>query len=120
MLFAVVLISLSGGLHGSPQDTPVRNWVAGDPEVRFVEGTTSPGIRALGPTAGPVSISVSCIVRADGSLDACRVVAESEPRRLSHASARREVGKMRLELGETGPRPGDTLTVEAVVTGRLR
>ena len=120
MHVAGVLITLYGVVQAAPQDTSPRNWDVGDPAVRFVEGTTSPLIRPLGEWTRPVSISVRCTVQADGSLEACEVVAESPPRRLSHSSARRGVGKMRLLLGEAGPRPGDTLTVEVGVATHWR
>lgn len=102
---------------GLAQDagTP-RNWVTGDPGIRFTAETTSPPIATLGSWSGSVVISVRCTVEPDGSLDACAVIDESRPRLLSHRSARVEVRKMRLELYEEGPQPGDTLTVEAVIT----
>ena len=100
-----------------PQETTSpRNWKTGDPGVRFTPETTSPPISTLGSWSGSVSISVRCTVEPDGSLDACAVIEESHGRRLSHRSARVEVRKMRLELHEDGPQPGDTLTVEAVIT----
>ena len=99
-----------------PQETPVpRNWAAGEAGVRFVEGTASPRVDPVGEWAGEAAISVRCTIVADGSLENCAVVDESRPRLLSHRSARVSVGKMRLALGEEGPRPGDTLTVDIVV-----
>lgn len=99
-----------------PQETPgPRNWAAGEAGVQFVEGTTSPRVDPVGDWSGQAAISVRCTVASDGSLDDCAVVEESRPRLLSHRSARVNVGKMRLLLGETGPRPGDTLTVEIAV-----
>ncbi len=99
-----------------PQEAIPRNWNSGEPGVRFTEETTSPPIATLGDWRGQVVIKVRCTVQADGSLNACAVVEESRRRRLNHRSARVEVGKMRLVLDEEGPRPGDTLTVEVVIT----
>ena len=99
-----------------PQDgTGPRNWTTEDPEVQFVEGTTSPRVDPVGEWSGQAAISVRCTIVADGSLEDCAVVEESRPRLLSHRSARVSVGKMRLALGEDGPKPGDSLTVNVVV-----
>jgi len=110
------VLTVAAILGSSQKTAGARDWIVGDPAVRFVEGTTSPRIDPLGRWSGRVAISVRCTIEADGSLDACAVIEESEPRRLSHRSARSGVQAMRLQLGEGGPRPGDTLTVEAVVS----
>ncbi len=110
------MLAVAVVLGVSQEPAAARHWFVGDPAVRFVEGTTSPPIETVGSWEGSVAISVRCTVATDGSLERCAVVQESRPGRLDHPSARRGVRRMRLVLGEDGPQPGDTLTVEAVVT----
>lgn len=112
----LTLIVAAAAALGLPQEAAPRSWNDGDPGVRFVEGTTSPPIATLGDWRGQVVIKVRCMVEADGSLTSCDVIEESRARRINHRSARVEVGQMRLQLGEDGPRPGDTLTVQVVIT----
>ena len=101
---------------GSQSPAAPRNWDAADQAVKFVRGTQPPMVKVNGTWAGSETIGIRCLVLPNGGLDNCDVVAESAPGRLNRRSAQQGVDRMRLDLGEQGPQPGDTLTIVIVVT----
>jgi hypothetical protein len=114
-MLTVALITWTLLQTAGPANLP-REWTDGDPEVRFVEGTTSPPIYPIDRLRGPAEIDVRCVVGATGYLERCAVVREAPRRVLSHRSARSAVQKMQLLLREGGPAPGDGFTIAIVVT----
>lgn len=109
---------LGAGLIGvqDPASRASREWVSTDPLVQFVEGSRWNGIPPRGQWSGRASVQVRCTVMSDGRLDGCEVVREAPPGRIYHRDARRAFGDARLEMTETGPQPGDRVTLEITVT----
>ena len=104
-------------ISGQAASEAPRDWSSIDPLVRFASDSRMETPRPRGAWTGRASITVSCVVTEPGAFEDCQVVAETPPGRINARTAVRAFRHARLDLGGAdGPRPGDTVTTELLLS----
>lgn len=101
----------------APPGAAERDWLSTDPMVRFTPDSRMETPRPRSTWTGRAGMTVTCVISEVGAFEDCRVVRETPAGRINVRTAIRAFRHARLDLADpSGPRPGDTITTELVLS----